>query len=435
MTNTPIIEAVNVGKEYRIGADARYLSLREELSKRFTRAGREAQARMTRFWALREVGFQIQPGEAVAIVGRNGAGKSTLLKVLSQITPPTTGHIHMRGRVASLLEVGTGFHPELTGRENIFLNGAILGMTRREIALKFDAIVEFAEIAQFLDTPVKRYSSGMYVRLAFAVAAHLEPEILVVDEVLAVGDAAFQRKCLGKMSDVAHGGRTVLFVSHNMAAVKILCDRAIYLARGRVTLDADVDAVVAEYMGSMNELPAEQVWDDPDTRPGDEMIRLVAVRVLNRDEEPSTCYLSSAPITVEMEFDLTLVHSALCVGFDLVGPDGSEAFRSYQTDIVDAPALRVGRNRLRCTIPPELLNAGTFRVAPKVSLHCMKWIIHTHDPVVQFEVTFDHGESFFLHGGDRPGPIAPILRWEAVQPSAPRLARGTAGEPRRGMPC
>ena len=414
----PIIEAVGVSKEYRLGGTWGYLSLRDELARRFTRAGRLAQQQQEQFWALKDVGFVVQPGEAVAIVGRNGAGKSTLLKVLSQITPPTSGYIHMRGRVASLLEVGTGFHPELTGRENIFLNGAILGMSRREIAEKFDAIVEFAEIARFLDTPVKRYSSGMYVRLAFAVAAHLEPEILVVDEVLAVGDAAFQRKCLGKMGDVAKGGRTVLFVSHNMAAVKTLCQRAIHLSQGQVTLDTDVDTVVMEYLGGLDGLPAEKVWDNPRTRPGDEMFRLLAVRVLDRDARLAPSVLSSQPITVEMEFELTLVHSAFCVGFDLLAADGGEVFRSYQTDIVDAPPLRVGHNRLRCTLPAELFNAGAYRIVPKASLHCMKWILNNPDPVAQFETTFDHGDSYFLHGGDRPGPIAPILRWEALEPVA-----------------
>src|SRR5437762_6507346 len=203
------------------------------------------------FWALKDVGFEVQEGEVLGIIGRNGAGKSTLLKILSRITEPTTGRVTLRGRVASLLEVGTGFHPELSGRENIFLNGAILGMTRGEIRKKFDEIVAFAEVEKFLDTPVKRYSSGMYVRLAFAVAAHLEPEILIIDEVLAVGDAEFQKKCLGKMSEVANGGRTVLFVSHNLAAVNALCDRAIVLKAGRNILDDTASTATEYYLGSL----------------------------------------------------------------------------------------------------------------------------------------------------------------------------------------
>ncbi len=213
-----------------------------------------------RFWALRDVSFDVAQGEAVGIIGRNGAGKSTLLKALSRIVEPTSGQIELRGRVASLLEVGTGFHPELTGRENIFLNGSLLGMRKAEIARKFDEIVAFSEVERFLDTPVKRYSSGMYVRLAFAVAAHLEPEILIVDEVLAVGDAAFQKKCLGKMQDVGRTGRTVLFVSHNMSAIKLLCPRALLLANGSVALDGDVDSAVRQYLADSS-LGGALAWD------------------------------------------------------------------------------------------------------------------------------------------------------------------------------
>ncbi len=261
----PIIEVHNLGKRYRIGGHReRYLSLRDEIAKKLSRAARRAEAEKSEFWALKDVSFTVQEGEAVGIIGRNGAGKSTLLKVLSQITPPTEGHVIMRGRVASLLEVGTGFHPELTGRENIYLNGAILGMSRREIARKFDEIVAFAEVEKFLDTPVKRYSSGMYVRLAFAVAAHLEPEILVVDEVLAVGDIAFQAKCLGKMRDVALGGRTVLFVSHNLGTIKELCTQAAVLDRGQLGFWGSSVASVHHYTSSL--LPTDGVSDDSPIR-------------------------------------------------------------------------------------------------------------------------------------------------------------------------
>jgi lipopolysaccharide transport system ATP-binding protein len=250
-----IISARGISKQYRLGAVRKHDTLRDQIthaaSSLFTRSKQKdeaARAEQT-FWALQEVSFDVQPGEVVGIIGRNGAGKSTLLKILSQITEPTAGEIHVRGRLASLLEVGTGFHPELSGRENIFLNGAILGMTRAEIRRKFDEIVAFAEIEKFLDTPVKRYSSGMYVRLAFAVAAHLEPEILVVDEVLAVGDASFQNKCLGKMEEVAKSrGRTVLFVSHNMSAVQVLCGRVLHLKGGRVAGVGTVEEMVRAYL-------------------------------------------------------------------------------------------------------------------------------------------------------------------------------------------
>ncbi|HMP05972.1 MAG TPA: ABC transporter ATP-binding protein [Lacipirellulaceae bacterium] len=257
----PIIQVEGLGKSYLIGHEGpreRYTALRDVLARHARHLwGRSRQAmrgqstiagdEIEEFWALRDVSFEVQQGEVVGIIGRNGAGKSTLLKILSRITEPTEGRVTLRGRVASLLEVGTGFHPELTGRENIFLNGAILGMRRAEIRRKFDEIVAFAEVEKFLDTPVKRYSSGMYVRLAFAVAAHLEPEILVVDEVLAVGDAEFQKKCLGKMKDVSRGGRTVLFVSHNMAAVETLCSRAIVLRSGHVVDNTDARAAARQY--------------------------------------------------------------------------------------------------------------------------------------------------------------------------------------------
>lgn len=258
----PAIRIQGLSKRYRLGTTARapHHTLAETLSegmraatRRFSRVRPAIQTPASDFWALKDVSFDVQPGEVIGIVGRNGAGKSTLLKVLSRIVEPTDGRIEVRGRMGSLLEVGTGFHPELSGRENIYLNGSILGMTRREIAQKFDEIVAFAEIDRFLDTPVKRYSSGMYVRLAFAVAAHLEPEILIVDEVLAVGDAQFQRKCLGKMRAVSSHGRTVLFVSHNMTAVKSLCSRCVCLVGGKVVADADTDTAIRQHLSDLGD--------------------------------------------------------------------------------------------------------------------------------------------------------------------------------------
>jgi lipopolysaccharide transport system ATP-binding protein len=254
------------------------------------------------FWALKDVSFEIKQGDRVGIIGRNGAGKSTLLKILSRITEPTSGKISIKGRVASLLEVGTGFHPELTGRENIFLNGAILGMDRFEIKRKFDEIVAFAEVEKFLDTPVKRYSSGMYVRLAFAVAAHLEPEILIVDEVLAVGDAQFQKKCLGKMEDVAdREGRTVLFVSHNLASLAKLCPRAILLVKGEKWLDDSSNEVIEEYINTGKEASGEVVWQNWQEAPGNGRIRLHAVRVV-ADGEVTADVAINQVFQVEVEF-------------------------------------------------------------------------------------------------------------------------------------
>jgi lipopolysaccharide transport system ATP-binding protein len=329
----PIIEVEHLSKCYRIGAMREpYLSLREELAKKtrrissaFSRAFGKGQAgpsgSETDFWALNDVNFSVQEGEAVGIIGRNGAGKSTLLKILSQITPPTKGQITMRGRVASLLEVGTGFHPELTGRENIFLNGAILGMRRDEIRRKFDEIVAFAEIEKFLDTPVKRYSSGMYVRLAFAVAAHLEPEILIVDEVLAVGDAQFQKKCLGKMSDISKGGRTVLFVSHNMTAVTRLCNQAFLLSDGRIIKSGSSQDIVQAYLKEIDRGENGRISINSTQAIGDCKVRITQIMFLDSEGKvllaPKTgdnCALCfryrTADVPIKVEFAFGLLNSA-----------------------------------------------------------------------------------------------------------------------------
>jgi len=305
---TPIIEIEHLSKCYQIGAHKEpYLSLRDEmvktgrriskaLSRRVTRSPRQENATDTDFWALKDVSFSVQQGEAIGIIGRNGAGKSTLLKILSQITPPTAGKITMRGRVASLLEVGTGFHPELTGRENIFLNGAILGMRQKEIRRKFDEIVAFSEVGKFIDTPVKRYSSGMYVRLAFAVAAHLEPEILVVDEVLAVGDIQFQRKCLGKMGEVARGGRTVLFVSHNMSAMSELCQKAVLLNAGRVDMMGKMDDVVNKYSMHTAAVSSVDLSTVEHARRPQRYGVLTHFSVYDKAAAPTTSFLMGQPI-------------------------------------------------------------------------------------------------------------------------------------------
>jgi lipopolysaccharide transport system ATP-binding protein len=362
---------------------------------------------------LKDVSFEVEPGEVVGIIGRNGAGKSTLLKILSRITKPTEGMVEIHGRVGSLLEVGTGFHPELTGRENIYLNGSILGMRKAEIDRKFDEIVAFAEVEEFIDTPVKRYSSGMYVRLAFAVAAHLEPEILVIDEVLAVGDAAFQKKCLGKMGDVAKEGRTVLFVSHNMQAVQSLCRRAILIEAGRVVATGGAKAVVSRYLASISEMGSEMKWPEA-SAPGNNEIRLTSLSV-HTENSTGGVYSSSEDLSVEMEFIAHMRHSALCIGFDVVNSEGVVVARSYQTDLPPDswPEVQLGSNSWRCTIPRGLLNAGLYYVCPKIGLHNMYWIVNL-DTTIRFEVILDHGVSPFwgaLNSSSRPGVIAPIFNW------------------------
>ena len=307
------IQVENLGKMYRIGGQqARYKRFTETAMetlfaplRRLQSIGKPIPAAET-LWALRNVSFKVAEGEVVGIIGRNGAGKSTLLKLLSRITEPTEGEIRVRGRVGSLLEVGTGFHPELTGRENIYLNGAILGMRRAEINQKFDEIVAFAEIDKFLDTPVKRYSSGMYVRLAFAVAAHLEPEILVVDEVLAVGDAQFQKKCMGKMGDVAKGGRTVLFVSHNMSAIISLCSRTILLNQGQIINDDVSENVVAAYLAASSGASAVAEWSGTSYNPGNDGFKLVSVRLVDSSDQPANIVHIEQPLVLKIRYHISV---------------------------------------------------------------------------------------------------------------------------------
>ncbi len=367
-----VIRVRDLGKEYRLGGRSRsYKTIRETLygvarwpaalAKRMV-TGR---ARPETFWALRDVNFSVAAGEVLGIIGRNGAGKSTLLKVLSRITEPTTGEVQIRGRVRSLLEVGTGFHPELTGRENIFMNGAILGMPRAEILRRFDEIVAFAEVEQFVDTAVKHYSSGMYLRLAFAVAAHLEPEILIVDEVLAVGDAAFQRKCLGKMGEVAGSGRTVLFVSHNLQAVNNLCGRALLLNAGRIAAEGPCADVVAAYVD--DDSPAmggREEWADPRTAPGNDRIRVRAVRVVAGGEEAALGITMDKPFRLEIDYWNMVPGTRLIVNVYLYNFEGQAILESHSFEEPgwSPRPLPTGLYRSICRIPGNLLNAGTYRV-------------------------------------------------------------------------
>jgi len=367
------------------------------------------------FWALRNVNLKIAPGEVVGIVGRNGAGKSTLLKILSRITEPTSGRVRLRGRTASLLEVGTGFHPELTGRENVFLNGAILGMSRVEIRRKFDEIIAFAEIEQFVDTPVKRYSSGMYVRLAFAVAAHLDPEILVVDEVLAVGDAKFQKKCLDKMDDAGRTGRTVLFVSHNMQAVTRLSSRCVLLTAGKVALDGAPHEVATAYLTSGVGSSAERTWSDVDTAPGDDVVRLTAVRVRSESGVLVTAIDIRQSVGVELEYEVLEPGHVFDAHFCLRNEDGVLLFVSLDVDPVWRRRRRpVGRYVSTGWIPGNLLAEGCMSVdAHMVTLMPEALHFRVRD-AVGFRVV-DCLEAGDTARGDYPRPIPgvmrPLLRW------------------------
>ena len=310
-------------------------------------------------WALRDVSFDVNEGEILGVIGGNGAGKSTLLKILSRITAPTDGRVKIRGRVGSLLEVGTGFHPELTGRENIYLNGTILGMNRAEVSLKLEEIVEFAEMQKFIDTPVKRYSSGMTVRLAFAVAAHLEPEILIVDEVLAVGDANFQQKCIGKMQNVASSGRTVLFVSHNLTTISNLCDRALLLSKGEVKFDSDTETAIEHYLGSGSGLGGQVRWEHGIANKGVDEISFVAVSLRNHQGEISDQMRSNKPFRIEIELCAKKTFRNLRVGIMLTTNGGITVFDTYDTDTIREGMVREkGFYRLACEVPEELLAAG-----------------------------------------------------------------------------
>jgi lipopolysaccharide transport system ATP-binding protein len=407
----PSIEIDGIGKRYRIrGQRERYLSLRDEIAKTFRRLRIKDQGRKEDFWALRDVSFSVNEGEAVGIIGRNGAGKSTLLKILTRITPPTEGRVTLRGRVASLLEVGTGFHPELTGRENIYLNGAILGMSRAEVKRKFDEIVAFSEVEKFLDMPVKRYSSGMYVRLAFSVAAHLEPEILLVDEVLAVGDATFQRKCLGKMGDVTRAGRTVLFVSHNLVAVQSLCRSAVWVDRGAIVREGECSQVVAEYLrSSMESDSSERIWDDPDTAPGNEVVRLHRAKVCPDGESPSGLIAMDTPIRVEVEFWNRVQGSQLSVVLHILNEQGVTAFSTGSDPAWRGRPLPVGLYRSTCRIPGHLLNSGTYRVRVFVYKDVTRVSYH-YDDVVCFDVV-DLSERQTGWHARPPGLFRPLLGW------------------------
>ncbi|MEO5952003.1 MAG: ABC transporter ATP-binding protein [Chloroflexia bacterium] len=367
------------------------------------------------FWALRDVNFEIKRGEVVGIIGRNGAGKSTLLKILSRITEPTEGRIRLRGRLSSLLEVGTGFHPELTGRENIYLNGAILGMTRAEIKGKFDEITAFANIERFLDTPVKRYSSGMYVRLAFAVAAHLEPEILVVDEVLAVGDAQFQKKCLDKMDDVGQSGRTVLFVSHNMQAVTRLCSRCIWLDEGRVRMDGPAPSVSSLYVGSGSGMNSENRWSDLETAPGDDVVRLCGVRVRNERGEAADSFDIRHTIAIELEYEVLEPGHIFHPHFLLTNESGVELFVSNDLDPEWRGRQREpGRYFSTGLIPGNMLTEGFFSVGPAL-MTLQPSNLHVF---VRDSVGFRVVDSLFATDTSRgdfglpmPGLMRPLLRW------------------------
>jgi len=411
----PIVRVDKIGKQYQIGArEIGYGTLRESI----VGAVRAPLERLRRrngkqdnqtIWALDDVSFQVNPGEIVGFIGRNGAGKSTLLKILSRITEPTTGRAELYGRVASLLEVGTGFHPELTGRENIYLNGAILGMRKAEIDRKFDEIVAFAELERFLDTPVKRYSSGMYMRLAFAVASHLEPEILLVDEVLAVGDASFQKKCLGKMGEVAREGRTVLFVSHNMAAVRNLCGRVFWMDKGGIVETGESGQVVLDYLqiGAIAKL--EQVWEDPATAPGNEKLKILSARLRPLAPRDSGEISVESALQIEFEFLNYQPDAVLNFTMHLFTIEGTYVF-AVGSDVKPRPR---GLLKTSVKIPANFLNDGMYNVTIQIVQDEFS-TVYVHPEILAFEVLDSVRPGSWF--GKWPGVIRPRLEWVTENP-------------------
>ena len=417
-----IIQVHNLSKNYRIGRKKEpYYSLRDEmvnLAKKpfYWLSGQKIERK--NFWALKDINFSIEQGEVVGIIGRNGVGKTTLLKVLSRITPPTGGEAIIRGRVSSLLEVGTGFHPELNGKENIYLNGAILGMRKKEIDLKFDEIVEFAEIEKFLYTPVKRYSSGMYVRLAFAVAAHLEPEVLMVDEVLAVGDHSFQKKCLKKMDKASREGRTVLFVSHNMVTMAKLCNRAILLDSGKIIMDGPCQDVIDRYLGLRKGMGSEISWKDPASAPGDATARLKKVRILSEQGKPSSELDIDKDILIELTFWNLAKGTKLLPFIHLINNEGIVVLRTTNmTSACLKPDPWYGRPnpeglfRSVCRIPGNFLNEGSYFIDVVIASSAGVLTSHVWKPqIISFDV-IETGAMRKEYSGKWIGVVRPRLDW------------------------
>lgn len=430
LTNTMpdlAIRVEKIGKRYNIGEATYTPLLRDVLSsamkapaRLFSRNGKNGHnghsARQREFiWALRDISFDIRQGEVVGLIGRNGAGKSTLLKILARVTRPTVGCAEVHGRMGSLLEVGTGFHYELTGRENCYLSGAILGMSRREIDRKFDEIVAFAEVEKFIDTPIKHYSSGMLMRLAFAVAAHLDPEILLVDEVLAVGDLAFQKKCLGKMENVARTGRTIVFVSHTMSTITRLCQRGILLDDGKIVLDSDAVEAARTYSTSNIGSSAERVWKDLERAPGDEVARLKSVRVISQGETTDAVDIRF-PVTLEMEFFNLKDGAHLLGAFSFVNEQGVLLFASpdFQEPVWGNKSRPRGLYRSQCTIPGNFFAEGRVSVYPEVATRHPRYEIHFLEPEIVSFIVVDRGEPGSIRadwGRNIPGAIRPIMQW------------------------
>jgi homopolymeric O-antigen transport system ATP-binding protein len=404
--------AEGLGKRYalRHRVDP-YLTMRDALARRFF-GRRDPRPASEEFWALRDVSFEVGEGERLAVVGRNGAGKSTLLKVLSRVTDPTLGRARIRGRIASLLEVGTGFHPELSGRENVFLYGVILGMSRAEVRRRFDEIVSFAEVERFLDTPVKRYSTGMYLRLAFSVAAHLEPEILIVDEVLAVGDAQFQRKCLGRMDEVGRSGRTILFVSHNLQAVRQLCNRALWLDGGRVRAHGEIDPVLQAYLASAGTRSPGAIDERIRALPEDPAFRLASVQLVQDGVEVGDVVENGKPLALHIRFRVRERTSGLRVYFDLCDDYDTVLIRSFHDEDHDGmPVLDPGEYVATAAIPANLLGPISYRLRVLAAIHNVRSCIPADGVVIPLLVVHSGRHNRAYPSDTFRARLAPALAW------------------------
>jgi lipopolysaccharide transport system ATP-binding protein len=419
------IRVSELGKQYQRGqltaSYSRYQRLTEVLTERVKRAFQPSSVTTASpsklFWALSNVGFEVKHGEVVGIIGRNGAGKSTLLKLLSRIILPTTGKIELNGSMGSLLEVGVGFHPELTGRENIYLSGTIMGMRRAEIHRHFDEIVDFAEIAAFIDTPVKRYSSGMYTRLAFSVAAHLEPDILVVDEVLAVGDASFQRKCLNKMERVGQSGRTVLFVSHNMPAITRLCPRTILIDSGQVVLDGSSHEAVTRYLQGGFNSTARRRWDDMTSAPGNAIVRLTEARICDAERQVRDSLDIRRPIRIEMDYEVLQPH-VLVPNYHIMNEEGIKVCVLHDLDPTWRKRPRpIGKYTSSAIIPGNLLAEGTHLVGIALSSHDPVEVHCYERDAIAFQVvdSMDGDSARGDYAGPMDGVVRPALEWHTEQ--------------------
>ena len=424
------ISAEGLGKCYRIGALARQTTMGERLTHamkapvRWLSSNRGGAAGGQRdFWALRDVSFELRRGEVVGLIGRNGAGKSTLLKILSRVTHPTLGRAEIHGRVGSLLEVGTGFHPELTGRENTYLNGAILGMGKKEIDRKFDEIVAFAEVANFIDTPLKHYSSGMQMRLAFAVAAHLDPEVLLVDEVLAVGDAQFQKKCLNKMSEVSRQGRTIIFVSHNAAAVARLCSRCILLQSATMLKDGPTHEVMSAYLRSGLAISAMRELNLTDA-PGDQIVRLRCVRVRSNRGKVSETFDIRHPVGIDLIFDVLEPGQSLTPNVHLFNEEGVNVFVVIDQDPIWRGRHRpVGRYTSTVWIPGNFLAEGHLTVRAAITTLTTMNVRFDEPDVVAFQMidSTDGDSARADYAGPLPGVVRPLLKWETTYIQGPQI--------------